>query len=399
MTSLALIFRSLHQSVVRSSRWAIGLVAILLLTGLAGCAGLPAERGSQSANMQEGPLKLETHASLPLFSGEDTDVLQGRVSAGIVDERLTYSARYALEQGKLLATLAEGETSDQALPAEIGQQTLQQQVRLDLSDDDRVPLQLGLETRRDMRFLIEGEHIVETTRAHLDFNPRAVAVRLDWRLPDELATAPLGCHFNGNLRMPLAAKMIGAHSVVDFTHSECLVRAPDRGLDESALQSRGVAWRWGNELNSALRYRQVVPLASLQSPYPTGSAHEVGLSHREEFRHWGVQLEIARREGRVWDPVLGDQVEAHWVADLLLTGKLGMFDVSTRFMQAGDPIWFMPIATPADSRRFSLLLDFGAWLKQELPGLKANMSASFDRTEQSNGSDDSQVNWNVSLTW
>ncbi len=369
----------------------------LLVCMLAGCAGMPSDRDATSAAAYEQPLKIETRAAVPLLSSERDELIEGLVQAGVGDSRLTYRARYVFAPGKLLATLVNEGASDPSLTTDIGQQTVHQTVQMNLSDDARAPLQLGLENRRDTRFLLDGEQVSQTTRAHLDFKPRPVSVRLDWRLPDELAAVPMGCHFNGNLSMPLASEMVGMNSVLDFSHSECYVRAVDRGLDELAVQSRAVAWRWGGDFKTTLRYRQVLPQA--QFYYSAGPAHEVGLSHREEFRLFGVQLEIARREGGRQDSSSSHQRADHWVADLLVNGNLGLLDVTARFMRAGDPLWFMPVSTPADSRRFSLLLDFGAWLKEEFPGLEADMSASFDRTEQSNGVDDSQVNWNVSLTW
>jgi len=369
----------------------------LLICALTGCAVTPSEHSATSVDAHEQPLEIETRAGLPMLSGEDAELIEGLVQAGIGDRRLNYSARYVFESGNLLASLVEEGSSDSSVPTDIGQQTVQQQVQLNLTEDVRVPLQMGLENRRDYRFLLDGEQVSHTTRAHLDFKPEPVSFSLDWRPPDELMAAPMGCHLNGNLSMPLARETVGKHSMLDFSHSECHVRAADRGLDEWAIQSRTVAWRWDGDFKTALRYRQVLPQA--QSLYSAGPAHEVGISHREEFSLFGVQLDVARREGGSQDSSSGHQRADHWVADLLVNGKLGLLDVTARFMRAGDPLWFMPASTPADSRRFSLLLDFGAWLKDEFPGLEADMSASFDRTEQSNGVDDSQVNWNVSLTW
>lgn len=391
--------RSARQLGDRACGRGIELATVLLVIGLTGCAGLPSKQGLQSANGEDQPLKFETRASLPLLSNEEADLFQGLVRAGTGDERLTYSARYALEPGKLLVIQSEGEGTDQSGPRDIGRQTVHQQLQLNLSDDDRIPLQLGLENRRDIRFLVDGEQFAQATRAHLDYNPQPIAVRLDWRLPEELAAAPLGCHFNGSLRVPLATAMIGMPSAMDFSHSECFVRAPQHGLEESVMRSREIAWRWGSDLKSALRVRQVRPFDESRLMNPAGPAHEVGLSHREEFGGWRMQLDIAGRESNLQDSAGGKHAATHWVADVLLNGKLGWLDVSARFMRAGDPLWFMPISTPADSRRVSLLFDFGAWLKEELPGVEADMSASFERAEQTNGIDDNQVNWNVSLTW
>jgi hypothetical protein len=388
----------LLSSLPKSSRpYLLTSSACVLACVLIGCVGMPSERSAISTVTHEQPLEIETRARLPILTGEAAELIEGLVRAGIGERRLSYSARYAFEPGSLLATLVEEESSDLSAPTDIGQQTMHQQVHLNLSEDVRLPLLLGLENRRDHHFLLDGEQVSHTTRAHLDFKPEPLSVRLDWRLPDELSTAPLGCHFNGRLSMPLAAEMVGMNSVLNFSHSECYVRAVDRGLDALPVQSRAVAWRWGTDFQTALRYRQVLPIA--QSTYTSGPSHEVGLSHREEFNLFGVQLDLARREVGTQNPVLGHQDVDHWVADLLINGKLGLFDITARYMRAGDPLWFMPLSTPSDSSRFSLLLDFGTWLKEGFPGLEADMSASFDRTEQSNGVDDNQVNWNVSLTW
>jgi hypothetical protein len=73
--------------------------------------------------------------------------------------------------------------------------------------------------------------------------------------------------------------------------------------------------------------------------------------------------------------------------------------LTARWMHAKDPLWFVPAARTLDRERISILLDFSKWLVRQVPGFNGGMSAAWEPAEYANGVDESQINWNVSLTW
>jgi hypothetical protein len=90
---------------------------------------------------------------------------------------------------------------------------------------------------------------------------------------------------------------------------------------------------------------------------------------------------------------------SNWAVDLMLRRELGWVALSARWLHASDPLWFLPLASPVERERLSLLLDFSQWLVGKLPYIEADMSASWDHVEDARGVDDNQFKWNLMLTW
>lgn len=347
------------------------------------------------------PLEVETDTTLPLFATGNDSLFQSTVRAGIADELIDYSARYSVESGELMRTLGANRDASRSVPTEVGRQSLRQKFRLSLPSYLGSPVRVGFDNQRDIKLALDGEQKKEATRAHLQWEPDPLALDVEWTPPRDQASVgrPLDCLVNGNVRLPAVPMAMNMNSAVDISQQQCLVRAPDRGLDRMNLQTQGLAWRWGEDLDSAVRMHRVVPQWQGHGMPPADAGYEVGLRHGHSFFGWRMEADVALRQTREQGYESDANADSHWAVDLLMRRELKLFALTARWMQSKDPLWFVPMAKPIGNERMSILLDFSEWLKRTLPKLDANMSASWEHAEGAGGSDENHIKWNVSVFW
>lgn len=340
-------------------------------------------------------------SSTALTGGRDDKLLRSEVEAASAEERLSYTASYSLRSGMLAQGLLGESESDAAMPAELGRQSLRQQVQLALPSSMGAPVRIDFHNQQDLLWTFNGEARAETRLAHLQWKPSLLALDLRWTPPRDVVmdAQPLDCQVQADLRLPKLPLPIDAEAALDLSGRGCWVRAPGRGIDGLQMQSHGLAWHWGEGLNNRIRLRRVVPQWQAYGLSELEPAYEFGLMHRRSLSGWQLGLDMAWRQ---FDENVVREAQAtpsNWAVDLMLRRELGLVALSARWLHANDPLWFLPLASPVERERLSLLLDFSQWLVEKLPQIDANMSASWDHVEDARGVDDNQFKWNLLLTW
>lgn len=376
-------------------------VILLACILLAACSGVT-PRPELDAGPDAGALfAFESSNELALPGDGDDRLLRSQVEAGSAGERLNYTASYSLRSGMLAQGLSGDPDGDPTVPAELGRQSLHQQLHLALPSSPDAPLSINLQGQQDLRWTFNGEARTESRLAHLEWKPWAFAFDLRWTPPREMVLAgqPLDCQVQADLSLPYSPVVTSVPTAISLSGRDCQVRAPARGVDDLQLQSQGLAWRWGEDLNNTLRARRLLPQWQAYGLPEVEPGYELGLIHRRTFSDWELGLDMAWRQ---FDRGLARDAHAqpsNWAVDLVLRRELGLFALSARWLYANDPLWFVPLASPVEQERLSVLIDFSQWLVERLPHIKANMSAAWDYVEDARGVDDNQFNWNLLLSW
>lgn len=372
---------------------------------LAGCAA--SEQRIAAPNQDSSaPVNLQARTEVPVVGAapfvDGGKLVESDVRAGMGDDLVEFRSRYTVSSGELVRSAGTPYREGQAIPTQLARQTVEHAVRLSTPGSLGTPVRVGFDQREASVLTVNGQQRQESTRAHLVWDPDPVRLQLDWTPPRRVAVVgdPLDCTLEGRMRMPTEAVSMGMDSALDVSQTDCLVRAPDRGVDELPMQARGVVWSWGDALDSSIHMNRVELLAAPYGAAETASGHELGLRRRHSFFGWQMEADVALRQadpGRQHEPVMED--DSRWSIDLQLSRQLQSFALSARWMQARDPLWFVPEADPIARESLTLLLDFSSWMSRMVPGMDAGMSASWRHSEDAEGRDDNYFRWDFSLSW
>ncbi|TVQ36721.1 MAG: hypothetical protein EA370_07855 [Wenzhouxiangella sp.] len=348
-----------------------------------------------------GYLAFESRSLLAAPTDGDAGLLQGRIEAGSAEQVLRYNASYSLQSDALIQSLAADEYSNGSVPAELGRQSLRQELKLELPAALGAPVQIDVHNQQDLRWSFNGEARSDSQRAQLQWKPDFLALDLHWAPPRDVTVSgqALDCHLQANLRLSSLPMIEDSDLALDVSGQTCRIHAPARGVVGLAARSEALAWRWGRVLDNRLRLQRVSPEWQDFGLPAVEPAYELGLKQTLSRSGWQLGLDMAWRQvdqATVPEPV---STPARWAMNVMLSRDLGWVGLTARWLHANDPLWFVPLASPVERERLSLLLDFSKWLAQVLPDLDGKMSASLEHIEDARGVDDNQVKWNVQLTW
>jgi hypothetical protein len=374
---------------------------------LAGCAGTePRSTGSSVPSGEEpAPVRLEASTRVPLIAqagrSDGDGLVETDLRAGLGDDLVEVRSRYSVASGALVQSLGQGYEQGQSLPTQLARQSIEHSFRLSVPGWLGAPVQIGFDQNEASVYTLQGQQRQENSRAHLAWNPAPVRFEVEWTPPRETAVAgnPFDCLMEGRVRLPTEVVSAGMSSALDVSQSDCLVRAPDRGVNELPMQSRGVSWRWGEGLNNTIHMNRVELIGTGYGVSEMMAGYELGMRQRHSFHGWQVEADVALRQSDSGPYGHPSDEESRWAVDVMLRRQLQTFALTARWMQAKDPLWFVPEASPIGRERLSLLLDFSSWLTRLMPGVDAGMSTSWEHSEDAAGQDDNQFRWDFSLSW
>lgn len=378
------------------------VISILLASAqLTGCAATESRSQEISESSEQMPVQFETATRVPLMpqrGDPDDDRLIGTdIRAGVGDELIDFRSSYSVTSGALVQNLGARYEKTQEIPTQLARQSLEHAVRLTVPNWLGAPMRIGFDQKEASILTLNGQTRQESSRAHLSWNPEPMQVEVEWT-PPRPATVGFDCLMQGRVRMPTGAGWSGTPLALDVSQRDCMVRVPNRGVDELPIQSRGVSWRWGDGLGNSIHMNRVelqMPLAGIND---SAAGYEFGMRQQHAFQGWQLEADVALRQsdaGGVYQP----DDDSRWAFDVMLRRQLRQIALTARWMQSRDPLWFVPEATPVGRERLSLLLDFSSWLSEMMPGLNAGMSASWEHSEDAAGKDDNQLRWDFSLSW
>ncbi len=381
--------------------------ALVIVTafGLAGCAasGPQSERASGDSS---APIDVKARAEVPLADpvqlANDNNLVETDVRAGIGDDLVGFRTRYSVASGELVRNVGKRYQQGDSIPTQLAQQSLEHAIRFSTPGEMGAPVRLGFDQKEASVLTLDGQQRQESTRAHLVWEPEPVRLQLEWTPPRRVALAsdPLDCTLEGHLRMPTENVAAGFESALDISQSECMVRAPNRGVDQLPMQARGVSWNWGESLGSAVHMNRVELQTPVYGVPEVKSGYELGLRQQHSLFGWKMEADFALRqaEGPGYRDDAADD-DSRWSVDFQLRRQLHAFAMTARWMQAKDPLWFVPEAAPVGQQSLSLLLDFSSWLSGLMPGMDAGMKTSWEHTEDADGREDNHFRWDFSLSW
>lgn len=376
------------------------LMALLALQSF-GCATVEPRPGNQAETAPDTYLAFKSNSLLAAPDNRDTGLFEGEIEAGGADNRLRYSARYLLHSDLLAQTLAAAANGSGGVPAELGRQSLQQEFHLDLPPALGAPIRINMRNQHDLRWSFNGEARSDSQLALLQWQPEhfALNLRLSPRVAAQVGRPLLDCFVQAKLHLPALPVARGHDMVMDMSGQACHVHAPARGIVGLAARSEALAWHWSGVLDSSLQVKRVMPAWQELGAPDIDPAYELGLSKSLAQSNWNLGVDLAWRQIR--EPKGQDAMAtpSRWAMNFMLGRNLGRVALKARWLRANDPLWFVPLASPVERERLSLLLDFSRWLAARLPDMDANMSASWEQVEDAQGVDDNQINWNVKLSW
>lgn len=376
---------------------------LLLVCGLmVACASAPAPRADQAEGSETPLIAFESDAGLELLTQAQGQLVQSRIQAGPAERGFQYRADYSLSSGVLARSLSPEGDQVAGVPSELGRQSLVQALSLALPESFGAPVNLDVRSEQELRWSLAGEMRAESNRAHLQWQPKYLGLDLHWSEPRNLALdgQPLDCYARANLRLPELPLVSSLGATLDFSRDHCQVLAPARGVEGFDVAAEAVAWRWGASLDQSFSLRRLVPGWQPQPGAVFEPSWELGLAHRHELAGWQLGMNMAWRQIAAGNADRSDlSVPASWAADLMLRREFGLVALTARWLHANDPLWFVPLSSPVERERISLLVDFGQWLLRHWPERDAGMSASWDQVEDARGVDDHQFKWNLYLSW
>ncbi len=376
--------------------YSVALIATLPLL-LAACSTVGSRAGDQPAADANAYVAFDSSSRLAVPADRDAGLLAGRIEAGSAEQRMRYNVAYRLESDVLTQSLM-GETG---VPAELGRQSVRQEINLELPPALGAPIQINMLNQQDLQWSFNGDARTDSQRAQLHWQPDHFVFDLRWTPPDvvRVSNHPMGCYVQANLHLPKLPMAKDHAMAMDVSGQACEVHAPARGVVGLAARHEGMAWRWGDGFDSTLRLKRVQPSWQEIGAPEIEPAYEVGLSQGLSLAGWEMGLDMAWRQVDQTEPRESLSAPARWAMNFMLERDLGLVALKARWLYANDPLWFVPLASPVERERLSLLLDFSKWLANKLPGMEARMSASWEQVEDARGVDDHQVQWNVELTW
>ncbi len=381
---------------------ALSAVVVFLL---AGCAGTGLQTMDSSSD-SSSPIDVKARTELSLVDAmqpaDSDNLVETDVRAGIGDDLVEFRTRYSVTSGELVRNVGKRYQQGQSIPTQLARQSVEHAVRLSTPGHLGAPVKVGFDQTEASVLTLNGQQRQESTRAHLVWEPDPVQLQVEWTPPRRVVSAgnPLDCTLEGRVRMPTERLSAGYESALDVSQSECMVRAPNRGVDQLPMQARGLAWNWGESLNSTLHMSRVELRAPVYGVPELQSGYEMGLRQQHSLFGWQMEADVALRqaEGSGYQNEVMDD-DSRWSVDLQLSRQLHTFALTARWMQAKDPLWFIPEASPVGRQSVSLLLDFSSWLTGLMPGMEAGMQASWRHSEDADGRDDNHFRWDFSLSW
>ncbi len=377
------------------------LLMALLAVQMLGCASLEPRASEQADKAANAYLAFESSSLLAAPNNRDAGLFEGQIEASGAENRLRYSAVYLLHSDVLAQSLAVDANGADAVPAELGRQSLRQEFNLDLPPALGAPIRINMRNQHDLRWSFNGEARSDSQLAHLQWQPDHFALDLRWAPPvaAQVGRPPMDCFVQANLHLPTLPVAQAYDMVMDVSGQACHVHAPGRGIVGLAARSEALAWRWSGLLDSTVQVKRVMPAWQEFGAPEIEPAYELGLSQSLTQSNWKLGVDMAWRQ--IGQPANQDEaaLPARWAMNFMLSRNLGNVAFKARWLRANDPLWFVPLASPVERERLSLLLDFSRWLAARLPDMDANMSASWEQVEDAQGVDDNRINWNVKLSW
>lgn len=378
---------------------------------LSGCASVP-DRDSSSARRDAAvPIRADMqidHALQDFAYGQAVDtgeMLTGSVHLGTPNGLLDYGARYRVRQGKLFQAIHDDEHALEKAQGEVAVQTMEQTLGSTLRLPAGAPVTLQLTRREDTRLGIGTGSSRQTTQGELRWSPGPVELHVEWTRPDPggASSGDVNCDLRAGLQLPAKLLPAPAGSIFELSGQRCRGASPAHGVAELALARWRAAWRWGTEQNTALQVARTEPEMPAGASAPLMPDYELGLSHRHLLPGgWQARADVA---------VLRTEQSAHafnaspdtgttdWTAQLALKRELKLMAVTARWARAADRIWFATAASQMAADRFSLALDFGAWLARLWPSVESAMDVSWDWRQNRSGESHSKLSWNMLVGW
>lgn len=401
------LFRKTNtEAAARSTRT---LLALAALTALTGCASM--QDRDPSSPPPDAPLRAEMrvdHALPAISTGRSEDpeeMVDGSVRLGTPKGLLDYGARYQVRQGRLFQAIRNGDDDLEQTRAEVAVQSLEQTLGSTLNLPAGAPVTLQLTRREDTRLGVDSESTKQSTRADLRWSAGSIDLHVEWTRPDHgsKSTSGVNCDLRAGVQLPAEFLPVPTGSVLEISGQRCLGSSPTHGMSEVPLARWGAAWRWGAEQNTALHLLRTEPEIPAGANAPLTPDYELGLSHRHVLPGgWQARADVAvlRADPAVYalrSPTGSDRTD--WTARLALKRDLHLLAVTARWAHAAERAWFATATKQLAGDRFSLALDFGAWLSRLWPRVDSAMDLSWDWRRTRQGHSDSKLNWKMLIDW
>lgn len=376
-----------------SYRATIQFAAALLMTG---CAALP-PRGDRAPESPAMDVEVGVDHALPFTGNDREELLRGELRLADSASRIDYAARYVIRSGKVLDAIGSDDGSVDPAAGELAEQVVEQRLSSSLPLPVGKPLRLAVTQRRHSKFAIDGGVVKRSTAAELRWRPAGADLDVSWTPPAEApAGGPLlDCNLQARIRMPARRVLRAPGSRLELSGQRCSGHAPNRGIDAEPVSRWAAAWHWGADGNSVLR------LLGTEQPRHAGSQalpvadYEIGLSHRHVLRGgWEAEADLAILRGD--GPALGLDAQAavtDWTGRIAVSRRLQGFSVTAQAARAPQAAWLATAAKTAATEKFSLALDFGAWLNSIWPRADTDMDLSWNWRERPDGEPDAEVRW------
>lgn len=393
---------------VRAAAAAFGILA----AALSGCASIP-DPGSSTAGDGHDPhpvhAEMQIDHALPAMSADPSDnreeMLAGSVRLGAPKGLIDYGARYQVRQGKFFTAIRDGDDDLEQAQGEVALQTLEQTLGSTLPLPAGAPVTLQLTRREDTRLGVDSGTTTQSTRADLRWSPGPVDLHLEWTRPEpgKRSSSGMNCDLRAGLQLPTEFLPAPAGSVVEFSGQRCRGSSPEPGLADLALARWGAAWRWGAEQNTALRLLRTEPEMPAGVFAPLMPDYELGLSHSHLLPGgWQAKADVSvlRTEPVGYASTARAETDGtDWSARVALKRELNLLAVTARWAHAAERAWFATATKQVAGDRFSLALDFGAWLSRLWPRVESAMDLSWDWRRTREGDADGKVSWNMLIDW
>lgn len=346
---------------------------------------------------------MQVSHALPIAADAEDQMLSGSVNLGTPEGLIDYDASYEVRQGKLFRAIRNGSENLETAQNEVALQTMEQTLGSTLPLPLGSPLKLALTSREQSRLGVDGGRQSQSTRADLQWSPGPLDLKVQWDRPKAPTPSASGvdCNLRADVQLPAEFMPGVSGSVFEVSGQRCLGQSPAHGVNDLDIARWGAAWRWGAKHNSALhllRTEPAAPLGPLLAP-----DYELGLSHNHRFSAgWQTRADVSVLRADAADHSFAMQATestTDWSANVALKRDLDLLAITARWAHAAERLWFATAVSPVAQDRFSLGLDFGAWLTSVWPSLQTAMDLSWDWRETREGESDRKVSWNLLIGW
>jgi len=379
--------------------------SVAIITALTGCASLPGA-DSSATDVRDTPVRshVEFRHALPVAAETEDEIVAGSVNVAAPSGLIDYGARYEIQAGKLFEALREGDGDLESARDEVALQTMAQKLGSSVPLPAGGPLRLEVTNRERSRLGNGDARRSRSTRAALQWSPGPVDLKLRWSAPrGQLPSRTADCNLRAGLELPASFMPVASSSTFELSSQRCRIRAPEAGPAEVALERWGAAWSWSGRHATSVHVLRTEPEVPLGHPAGLTPDYELGFSHSRALPGgWQTttKLSMLRSDAYEHDHATSAQSSAtDWSADLALTRELDLMAITARWASAAERLWLATATSPVTSDRFSLALDFGAWLGRAWPRLRTDMDLSWDWRETRSGESDSKVSWNLLIGW